>query len=104
MMLAKRRERNIANDDHVLALGLVELLAQVVLGFVVIAAQDFLGGARDAVGRLNEAGTVGVFAHRDEELTDGAFSTLPIDGHLCPSHSDDSFGTGLNESFIVALS
>ena len=70
-MLAHGRERDVAHDDHLLVLVLLELSAQVGGGVLLHAAKELLRGARHALRRAPQALAVRVLADRKQELAHG---------------------------------
>ena len=79
MMLAHRREGNIADNDHFLVIGLVELLQKMACGIFVHAREHLGASARDTRGRFEKPLAVRIFANGDEELADCGLCTGLVD-------------------------
>ena len=70
-MLAQRGERDVLDDHHLLVSRLVELSAQVGARILLHAAEDFLAGARHAVGGAEKPLPVRVLPDRKQKLAHG---------------------------------
>jgi hypothetical protein len=78
VMLAVRLQADIAQHDHlVVAVGLLEGLAQDLDRVVLVAGEEFFVGPDDPVGGLDEALTIGVVSGPLDERADSGFCFAP---------------------------
>ena len=86
MVFAHRVEGDVAHEDEFIG-ARVELRAQVLAGVLEQARAHFAPRACHAVGRADQAFTLGVFADGDEQVARGLFHGCGIVGHDCSSSS-----------------
>ena len=99
VVFAHRVEGDVAHEDEFIG-ARVELRTQMLTGVLEQAGAHFAPRACHAVGRADQAFTLGVFADGDKQVARGLFHGCGIVGHSCSSSTPEAPMTSIGDTSI----